>query len=96
MVAGVGALKMLPDGNGEVKSMRTDPNFIRQGVGTAILETIVANAKARGARRLSLETGSGPTFEPALALYRRRGFANGVAFSDYEQSGFNQFLHLVL
>ncbi len=95
-VVGVGALKMLPDGNGEVKSMRTDPNFIRRGVGGAILETIIATAKARGARRLSLETGSGPAFEPALALYRRRGFTNGAAFSDYEQSDFNQFLHLAL
>lgn len=95
-IAGVGALKMLPDGNGEVKSMRTDPGFIRKGVGGAILETIIANAKTRGAHRLSLETGSGPSFEPALALYRRRGFVNGAAFSDYEESDFNQFLHLAL
>ena len=69
-VAGVGALKMLPDGDGEVKSMRTDPDFIRKGAGGAILEKIIATAKAHGARRLSLETGSGATFEPALALYR--------------------------
>jgi len=95
-VAGVGALKMLPDGNGEVKSMRTDPSFTRKGVGGAILETIIATAKARGARHLSLETGSGPAFEPALSLYRRQGFANGIAFSDYQQSDFNQFLHLAL
>jgi putative acetyltransferase len=95
-VAGVGALKMLPDGNGEVKSMRTVPDLLRKGVGGAILETIIATAKARGARRLSLETGSGTAFEPALALYRCRGFANGAAFSDYEQSDFNQFLHLAL
>lgn len=47
-------------------------------------------------RRLSLETGSGPTFEPALALYRRRGFVGWPAFSEYEQSEFNQFLHLDL
>ena len=95
-LAGIGALKMLPDGNGEVKSMRTDPDFIRKGVAHAILETIITTAIARGARRLSLETGSGPAFEPALALYRRRGFADGAAFSDYERSGFNQFLHLAL
>ena len=95
-VAGVDALKMLSDGNGEVKSMRTDPNFLRKGVGSAILETIIATSKARGVRRLSLETGSEPAFEPALALYRRRSFANDSAFSDYEQSDFNQFLHLAL
>jgi putative acetyltransferase len=44
--------------------------------------------------RLSLETGRGPAFEPALALYRRRGFVDGAAFADYEQSDFNRFLHL--
>jgi putative acetyltransferase len=46
--------------------------------------------------RLSLETGSGPAFEPAIALYRRRGFLDGEAFSDYARSDFNQFLHLTL
>ena len=47
-------------------------------------------------RQLSLETGQGPAFEPALALYRRRGFVDGEAFADYVRSPFNQFLHLVL
>ena len=46
--------------------------------------------------RLSLETGSGPAFEPALKLYRRRGFVDGEAFADYRRSTFNQFLHLDL
>lgn len=45
---------------------------------------------------LSLETGSGPAFEPALALYRRRGFINGEAFADYVLTDFNQCLHLRL
>jgi putative acetyltransferase len=95
-VVAIGALKMLADGNAEVKSMRTHPDFLRVGAGAAILETIIAAAIARGARRLSLETGSGEAFEPALALYRRRGFTPGAAFSDYDRSEFNQFLHLDL
>ncbi len=95
-LASIGALNMLADGNGEVKSMRTHPDFIRMGAAAAILETIIAAAAARGAHRLSLETGSGPSFEPALALYRRRGFQPGAAFSEYRQSDFNQFLHLDL
>jgi putative acetyltransferase len=49
-----------------------------------------------GLRRLSLETGSGPAFEPALALYRKRGFQHGEPFGDYVPSAFNQFLHLSL
>lgn len=95
-VAGVGALKALDDGTGEVKSMRTHPDFLRQGVAAILLEHIIVVAQARRYRRLSLETGSGPVFEPALTLYRKRGFANGGAFDDYAPSDFNQFLHLEL
>jgi putative acetyltransferase len=95
-VAAVGALKMLSDGTAEVKSMRTHPAFVRMGVGAAILETIISAAKIKGARRVSLETGSGVAFDPALTLYRRRGFSNGPAFGGYEKSEFNQFLHLDL
>lgn len=95
-IAGIGALKDLGDGTGEIKSMRTHPDFLRQGVGAALLERIIETATARGMRRLSLETGSGPSFEPALALYRRRGFADGEEFAEYRRSEFNQFLHLQL
>ena len=95
-VAGIGALKELGDGTGEVKSMRTHPEHLRKGVGAALLEHIIEAAHSRGMRRLSLETGRGPAFEPALALYRRRGFTDGEAFGDYVQSAFNQFLHMEL
>jgi putative acetyltransferase len=95
-ICGIGALKQLDACSGEIKSMRTHPDYLRQGVAAALLERIIEEAQARGLQRLSLETGSGSAFEPALALYRRRGFVNGTAFSDYEQSSFNQFLHLAL
>jgi putative acetyltransferase len=95
-IAGICALKDLGDGTGEIKSMRTHPDFMRQGVGSAILEHIIGVARTRGMTRLSLETGSGPAFKPALALYRHRGFVDGEAFADYRRSTFNQFLHLVL
>lgn len=95
-IAAIGALKALANGDGEVKSMRTHPDFLRRGAGAAVLETIIAEARARNYGRLSLETGSGADFEAALALYRRHGFANGDAFADYVPSAFNQFLHLPL
>ncbi|MBK1661644.1 GNAT family N-acetyltransferase [Paracraurococcus ruber] len=95
-IAGIGALKDLGDGTGEVKSMRTHPDHLRKGVAAQVLERIIGEARARGLRRLSLETGSGPAFDPALALYRRRGFRDGEAFADYVRSPFNQFLHLDL
>lgn len=93
-VASVGAIKLLADGTAEVKSMRTHPDFTRKGAAAAILDTIMAFARRRGVTRLSLETGSGPAFEPALALYRHRGFVSGAAFGDYEATAFNQFFHL--
>lgn len=95
-ITGIGALKRLGDGGGELKSMRTHPDHLRRGVGAALLEHIIAVARAEGLVRLSLETGSGDAFEPALALYRRRGFVEGAAFGDYVPSAFNQFLHLSL
>ncbi|MBC3971682.1 GNAT family N-acetyltransferase [Xanthomonas translucens pv. secalis] len=95
-LAAVGALRVLDDGGGELKSMRTYPDVLRQGAAAALLEHIVAAARAASLHRLSLETGSGAAFDAALALYRRRGFRNGSAFADYLPSAFNQFLHLAL
>ncbi len=93
---GIGALKQLSDGTGELKSMRTHPEFLRRGVAGALLEHIISQAKQRGLTCLSLETGSDPAFDAALTLYRKRGFENGPAFADYEKSEFSQFLHLPL
>lgn len=93
---GIGALKQLSSSAGEIKSMRTDHRHLRKGVGLAILDHIIAVARERGYRRLSLETGSGAEFEAALTLYRKRGFANGEPFGAYRPTEFNQFLHLEL
>lgn len=95
-VPAIGALKRLDDTLGEIKSMRTHPDFLRQGIAAALLETIITHARSLGLVRLSLETGTGPALEPALALYRRRGFVTGPAFADYVLTDFNQCLHLAL
>lgn len=95
-VAGIGALRQLDPGHGEIKSMRTAPEQLRTGVGAALLRHMLAVARARGYRRVSLETGSGSLFEPALAFYRRFGFVPCDAFGDYAPSAFNQFFTLEL
>ena len=95
-LAGIGALKDLGDGTGELKSMRTHPEHLRKGVAAALLEHAIAAARARNYRRVSIETGTGEAFEPALALYRRRGFEHGESFGGYEHTDFNQLLHLAL
>nr|WP_321360858.1 GNAT family N-acetyltransferase [uncultured Hyphomonas sp.] len=92
----IGAIKQLTADHGELKSMRTRKDSLRRGAATAMLEALLDLARQRGYRRVSLETGSGEAFEPALALYRKHGFKSGDAFADYVGSPFNQFLHLDL
>ena len=93
---GCGALKQLDATHGELKSMRTATAHLRKGVGAQILEHLLGLARGCGYRRVSLETGTGPAFEPAVAMYRRHGFQSGGAFGDYEATEFNQFMFLEL
>ena len=92
----MGALKDLNDGTGEIKSMRVGEGYAGRGYGQMMLQHIIAEAKTRGFRRLSLETGSSPPFDAALALYRKHGFVEGDKFADYEVSEFSRFFHLQL
>lgn len=92
----LGALKELAGGVGEIKSMRVAENQSSKGYGEAMLLFIVAQARQRGFMRLSLETGSGPPFDAALALYRKHGFIEGDKFAAYEKSEFSRFFHLEL
>ena len=81
---GTGALKLLDATHGEIKSMHTLQTARRSGVGAAMLQHIIEQAKARGTKRLSLETGSFEFFAPARALYTRHGFDECGPFGDYK------------
>lgn len=95
-IAGIGALRQFDAMGGEVKSMRTHPAFLREGVGRMVLDRIIAAARQRGLRRLSLETGSGAAFEPAVVFYCQAGFQEGSAFGEYRPNAFSCFFHLSL
>ncbi|UAL12158.1 GNAT family N-acetyltransferase [Caulobacter segnis] len=82
-LAGVGAVKRLGGGHGEIKSMHTAAAYRRRGVGQATLDHLVAHAVALGLTRLSLETGAGDFFVPARAMYARNGFSECEPFGDY-------------
>ena len=86
---GCGALKELDSAWGEIKSMRTARGHLRKGVASAVLDHIIAEAQRRGYRRVSLETGSMPAFEPARRLYARFGFELCEPFADYAKDPFS-------
>jgi putative acetyltransferase len=91
-IVGCGALKELDAEHGEIKSMRTAAAHLRRGVASTILEHIISQAKRRGYRRLSLETGAMPYFKPAQSLYRKFGFTNCAPFADYFEDANSVFM----
>ena len=95
-IAGCCALKQLDGTHGEVKSMRTANGLRRRGIASRLLEHVIQEATARGYRRLSLETGAMPLFEPARTLYRRFGFEQCGPFSTYKEDPNSVFLTKVL
>lgn len=95
-LAGCGALREIDPVQGEVKSMRTAPEHLGEGVGRAILGHIVETARARGYRQLSLETGTGESFDAAIKLYESAGFERCGPFADYVDNAFSQFFTLAL
>lgn len=95
-LAGCGALKEIGPGHGEVKSMRTASTHLRRGVASLLLQHIIAEASRRGYRRLSLETGAMPYFEPARRLYRKAGFTPCEAFTGYRPDPNSNFFTLEL
>lgn len=82
-LVGTAALKRLDDGHAELKSMRTTATLRGQGIAARMLEHTVAQARALGHARMSLETGSQPFFAPARALYAKHGFEECGPFGGY-------------
>ena len=89
---GTGALKLMDANHGEIKSMHTLQTARRSGVGAAMLRHIMEQAKAKGLKRLSLETGSFEFFAPARALYARHGFDECPPFEDYKPDPHSTFM----
>ncbi|MFN3350792.1 GNAT family N-acetyltransferase [Pseudorhodoplanes sp.] len=95
-LAGIGALMRLNAEHGEVKSMYTAESHRRRGVARIMVEHIIAEARAAGFSRLSLDTGSWPYFKPAVALYRSHGFTECQPFGDYVPDPNSVFMTLEL
>lgn len=96
LLLGVGALRQLDGEQGEIKSMHTAEAARGRGVGRAMVDHLVAVARSRGCRRLSLETGSMAAFAPARALYESVGFVRCEPFAGYRESPNSVYLTLEL
>ncbi|NHC35019.1 GNAT family N-acetyltransferase [Scytonema millei] len=82
---GCGAMKELDASHAEIKSMRTATAYRGKGIASMLLQHILNEAKLRGYRRISLETGSMPFFQPARNLYEKYGFKNCAPFATYKE-----------
>jgi len=89
---GMGALRELSPSHGELKSMHTAESERGTGIGRMMLAYLMAVARDRGYRRLSLETGSMAGFERARRLYTAAGFVACGPFGDYPDSPHSTFL----
>lgn len=95
-LAGIGGLKDLGGGRGELKSFRTAPEFLGRGVGRILVRHVVAEARARGLASLWLETGTADEFAAARHLYASEGFQECAAFGDYIDNPLSHYMTLRL
>jgi putative acetyltransferase len=91
-VVGMGALKRIDAQRAEVKSMRVADAWLGKGIGRAMLDHIIAEARRMGMTSLWLETGSAPAFAPALKLYETAGFTRCGPFEGYGEDPFSVFM----
>lgn len=85
-----GIMFVMADGRiveGHIMNMAVDPSRQNAGLGGCLLDALMAEATARGAESLTLEVRVAN--QPALALYRRAGFAPVGVRPDYYGPGEN-------
>ncbi|KGM46672.1 GNAT family N-acetyltransferase [Pseudooceanicola atlanticus] len=80
--AGCVALREVGGGACEMKRMFVHPDYHGKGLGKALAEAIIAEAKRAGYDRLLLDTG--PKQHEAQSLYRRLGFVETAPYYDLE------------
>jgi putative acetyltransferase len=96
MLVGTAALKRLDAHHAELKSMRTAAPLRGQGIAARLLAHVMAEARALGHARISLETGTQPFFAPARALYAKHGFEDCGPFGSYRVDPYSHFMTRVI
>lgn len=77
---GIGGLKLLPGGVGEIKRVWVAPAARGTGLGRRLLADLEARARDHGCTRVRLDTNR--TLTEAIALYRTSGYREVAAFND--------------
>lgn len=72
-------------GEGEIANVAVHPDFWRQGIGRALVQTALEKAAELGLKRILLEVRAGN--EPAQTLYRTFGFAEDGRRTGYYANG---------
>lgn len=96
MLAATAAIKRLDAEHAELKSMRTAAALRGRGLARRMLRHVLAEARQRGYRRLSLETGTQAFFEPAHQLYASEGFVVCEPFGSYRIDPHSCYMTLAL
>jgi GNAT superfamily N-acetyltransferase len=78
---GCGAVRLIAPDTGELKRMYMAPSARGKGLGRRLVAALETEARALGARRLVLETGTRQV--AAIALYRSTGFHPIPLYDEY-------------
>lgn len=93
---GMGAVRRIDGAHAEIKSMHILAEHRGRGLARIMLDRLIAEARAAGFSRVSLETGAQPGFAAARALYARSGFAECPPFEGYRADPNSVFMTLGL
>lgn len=84
--AGCGALHKLDTGICEMKRLYLRPQFRGKGIGRAIAERLIAEARQIGYKWMRLDT-VGPVMKDAVAMYRKLGFKEIAPYRENPMAG---------
>jgi GNAT superfamily N-acetyltransferase len=71
-----------------------DKRFARKGVGRKLLEFMERFLARKRARRIYIDTESGPAYEAARSFYEKNGFRLACVLDDFYRKGANKLIYM--